>query len=174
MSKSEYREFVMKLITDSLGSDLTSEQIEDLERGIFNASLSKAKTYGIRRHWENPEYCEVYKTIARRTLGNLIPTTYIQNPRLLERLKEGELIPHDIPFLSEKEMFPENWETLSAAQMKRETAALEGSKEEGCDLFKCRKCGKSRTRYWEMQTRSADEPMTIFIHCLNCGKEWRQ
>jgi transcription elongation factor S-II len=72
------------------------------------------------------------------------------------------------------ELYPENWQEIAAEQMKRETAALEGSKEEGCDLFKCRRCGKSRTRYWEMQTRSADEPMTIFITCLNCGKKWRQ
>lgn len=27
--------------------------------------------------------------------------------------------------------------------------------------FKCGKCGQNRTRYYQMQTRSADEPMTV-------------
>lgn len=27
--------------------------------------------------------------------------------------------------------------------------------------FKCGKCGQSKTRYYQMQTRSADEPMTV-------------
>lgn len=29
------------------------------------------------------------------------------------------------------------------------------------DAFKCGKCGQHKTRYYQMQTRSADEPMTV-------------
>ena len=31
------------------------------------------------------------------------------------------------------------------------------------NLFKCHKCGSRETSYYEVQTRSADEPMTQFI-----------
>lgn len=168
------REQVAEIIETRLGDELTEEQRLDLERGIFNASLAEASRRGIRRHWENPDFVETYKVVARRAVSNLDPAAYVDNRRLLERLKEGEFAPHDVPFMSAMELFPDNWQKLAEEQLKRETAALEGSKEEGCDLFKCRRCGKSRTRYWEMQTRSADEPMTVFIRCLNCGKEWRQ
>ena len=40
-------------------------------------------------------------------------------------------------------------------------------------VYKCRKCGGSKTTQFEMQTRSADEPMTLFIHCLDCGNQWK-
>ena len=40
-------------------------------------------------------------------------------------------------------------------------------------VYKCRKCGGRKTRQNEMQTRSADEPMTIFIHCVTCGNSWK-
>jgi transcription elongation factor S-II len=40
-------------------------------------------------------------------------------------------------------------------------------------LYKCRKCGGNKTTQFEMQTRSADEPMTIFINCVDCGNSWR-
>jgi transcription elongation factor S-II len=76
--------------------------------------------------------------------------------------------------MESRELFPESWQDLADEQLKRETTMLEGSSEVGSDMFKCKRCGKAKTRYWEMQTRSADEPMTIFIRCLNCGKEWRQ
>ena len=40
-------------------------------------------------------------------------------------------------------------------------------------LYKFFKCGGKKTTQHEMQTRSADEPMTIFIHCVTCGNRWK-
>jgi len=168
------RNHVSKIITARLSSMIDEDICEDLEKGIFNASLEEAKRRGVRQHWENPEFKNIYKIISRKTLANLDPSVYIGNTRLIKRLQEGEFSAHQIPCMDARELFPENWQELADEQLKRETTMLEGSSEVGSDMFKCRKCGKSKTRYWEMQTRSADEPMTIFIRCLNCGKEWRQ
>lgn len=154
--------------------DLDSANQQDLERGIYNAALQEAKKRGVRCHWENLDFVEIYKGIARRSLVNLNPSLYIGNARLLERLRDGEFPAHQVPFMTARELYPEHWQTLADEQLKRETTMLDGNPEEGSDMFKCKRCGKARTRYWEMQTRSADEPMTIFIRCLNCGKEWRQ
>jgi transcription elongation factor S-II len=41
-------------------------------------------------------------------------------------------------------------------------------------VYKCSKCGEKRTTQHEMQTRSADEPMTLFIRCVNCGNRWKK
>ncbi|KAJ3160005.1 RNA polymerase II elongation factor [Geranomyces michiganensis] len=41
------------------------------------------------------------------------------------------------------------------------------------DWFQCSKCKMRKTKYYQMQTRSADEPMTTFVTCVNCGKKWR-
>uniref|UniRef100_T1IXA7 DNA-directed RNA polymerase subunit n=1 Tax=Strigamia maritima TaxID=126957 RepID=T1IXA7_STRMM len=37
----------------------------------------------------------------------------------------------------------------------------------------CPKCSHTRAAFFQMQTRSADEPMTIFYKCLGCGNTWR-
>jgi DNA-directed RNA polymerase subunit M/transcription elongation factor TFIIS len=166
------RQQVQGLIKSQL--DLSETDQVDLDRGIYNATIQESKKRGIRCHWENPDFIEVYKGISRRCLINLNPKQYVGNGRLLDRLKDGEFPAHQVPFMSAREMYPEHWQQLADEQLKRETTMLDGNPEEGSDMFKCKKCGKSRTRYWEMQTRSADEPMTIFIRCLNCGKEWRQ
>ena len=42
------------------------------------------------------------------------------------------------------------------------------------DNYKCSKCGSRKCSYYELQTRSADEPMTQFINCLNCNNRWKQ
>jgi DNA-directed RNA polymerase subunit M/transcription elongation factor TFIIS len=168
------RDRVTAILTERLCSSLSAEQITDLERGIYNASLKEAGERGVRRHWENPQFVQIYKIIARRCASNLDPNAYVHNKRLLQRLADGEFPPHQIPFMSHRDLYPENWQELADVQLKRETTMLAGDQGEGCDMFKCNRCGKSKTRYWEMQTRSADEPMTIFIRCLNCGKEWRK
>lgn len=47
---------------------------------------------------------------------------------------------------------------------------VEGTK---TDLLKCGKCGKRNCAYNQIQTRSADEPMTTFVLCNECGNRWK-
>jgi len=39
--------------------------------------------------------------------------------------------------------------------------------------FQCSKCKKKMVSYSQAQTRSADEPMTTFCECMNCGNRWK-
>jgi DNA-directed RNA polymerase subunit M/transcription elongation factor TFIIS len=41
-------------------------------------------------------------------------------------------------------------------------------------LYTCGKCRSQRTVFSTAQTRSGDEPMTVFIECVDCGKTWKQ
>lgn len=38
----------------------------------------------------------------------------------------------------------------------------------------CDKCGHETAAFYEMQTRSADEPMTTFYRCLRCKNTWKE
>lgn len=40
-------------------------------------------------------------------------------------------------------------------------------------MFTCGKCKGTQTTYFQMQTRSSDEPMTTFARCLTCGNRWK-
>jgi transcription elongation factor S-II len=71
-------------------------------------------------------------------------------------------------------MFYSKWREQIITQQNIEKRQLEGNKSMATDQFLCSRCHKRECTYYEMQTRSADEPMTIFINCLNCGKKWRQ
>jgi transcription elongation factor S-II len=39
--------------------------------------------------------------------------------------------------------------------------------------YTCRKCKSKKTTYYQMQTRSADEPLTTFVTCLSCNNRWK-
>jgi transcription elongation factor S-II len=149
-------------------------QIRELERAIFETTFSNAQRNYIPLNWRSPIFCETYRQTLRMVFSNIHPKSPVNNPRLLHRIKEGEFALSDLPALTSYEMYPENWFTLKDKLLQREQKILEGNKSRATDQFKCRRCHKRECTYYELQTRSADEPMTIFITCLNCGKEWRQ
>ena len=167
------RERVRHLIKSNC-VELNANDQTDLERGIFNCTIEDAKKRGTHPVWENPEFQSLYAIHARRVLSNLDKRSYIQNSRLLERLREGEFMPHDIPAMTYAELYPEKWSGLIESAIKRETKMLEVDVSMATDMFRCSRCGKRQCTFYEMQTRSADEPMTQFIRCVNCGKQWRQ
>ncbi|KAI9549625.1 unmed protein product [Daphnia sinensis] len=41
------------------------------------------------------------------------------------------------------------------------------------DAFQCYKCKSRKCLYTQVQTRSADEPMTTRVKCLHCGHGWK-
>jgi DNA-directed RNA polymerase subunit M/transcription elongation factor TFIIS len=153
---------------------LSEYERTDLERGLYNFTIDDAKTRAVHAVWENPEFTQLYLIHARRVIANLDPASYIGNGRLLERFRENEFKAHDIPYMTYSDLFPEKWGGMIELAIKREAKMLEVDKSMATDMFKCSRCGKRQCTYYEMQTRSADEPMTQFIRCLNCGKQWRQ
>jgi DNA-directed RNA polymerase subunit M/transcription elongation factor TFIIS len=157
-----------------LADSFSSDDIRALEKSIFDASYQSAQRQYIARNWKSKVFCEVYKQMVRSIISNIHPQSPVGNTRLLLRVKEGEFPLSAIPFMSAYDMFPEKWFALKDKLLQREQKILEGNKSRATDQFKCRRCHKSECTYYELQTRSADEPMTIFITCLNCGKEWRQ
>ncbi len=40
--------------------------------------------------------------------------------------------------------------------------------------IKCPKCPNEEAMFVEIQTRSADEPMTIFYQCTKCKANWKE
>ena len=107
-------------------------------------------------------------------LKNNQPNSYIQNNQLLKNIKDGSIEPEKVGSLSVYDVFPDNWKELLNIKSKRDKIKYELKPEAMTNLFKCRKCGSRETSYYEVQTRSADEPMTQFITCLSCSNRWRQ
>ena len=97
-----------------------------------------------------------------------------QNKGFLKKLKDGSILADNIGTLSVYDIYPDNWKELLNAKSKRDKIKYELKPEAMTNLFKCHKCGSRETSYYEVQTRSADEPMTQFITCLKCENRWKQ
>jgi DNA-directed RNA polymerase subunit M/transcription elongation factor TFIIS len=165
---------VVTAIKTLLKDSLTESQHLELEHYIYNHSLEVAKKKHIHLSWNQPLYVQIYLSIARSVVGNLHPTSYIQNKTLFSRFKSGEITLEEITTFHFNDLYPELWKDLSVRQFEREKRLLEGNKSMATDQFFCKRCKKRECTYYELQTRSADEPMTLFIQCVNCGKQWRQ
>ncbi len=157
-------------------ASLTKEQINEFENEIYQATLEDAKKKHIFAHWDNKLFEEIYIQRQLKLFSNLHPSSPVGNKGLLERLRHKGIPLNTLARMSDIDLYPENWERLRELQDIREQKWLEGNTSRKTDQFKCGRCGGRECTYYELQTRSADEPMTIFITCLNkdCGKKWRQ
>lgn len=152
---------------------LPVSHVKDLEVGVFNWCIDQCDVIKTPKNWKNPRFVTLYKDKARSVLVNLMPESYVGNARLSVRLTEKEFAPHDIPFMKPQNVYPERWAVILDAKMKRDMHVFEEKPKAMTNEFKCRKCKSRNCIYQELQVRSADEPMTLFITCLNCGEKWR-
>jgi transcription elongation factor S-II len=167
------RDRIRSIISLKLAMLCAADQVE-LEKRILGSTIETCRIQHCWRRWENPEFQAHYQVIARRTITNLDPTSYVKNAGLVAAVLSKTIPIQEVPFLPMTELFPDMWKAMMEQQVKQEIRALEGDKDMSSNMFKCKGCGKSQTTYYELQTRSADEPMTIFIRCIPCGKQWRQ
>ena len=141
-----------------------------IEKGIFNQTIKRCKKNYIERKWTNPKFKHVYKMIYLKVLGNL--TKFKNKIELNERIDKGILKYEDLAALTKEQLAPTKWAEVKLERQKEimkkrdEIENLKGA-------FECGKCKTMKTTYTQVQTRSADEPMTTFVDCLNCGNRWR-
>lgn len=120
--------------------------------------------------WANPAFRYRY---TARVWG--LEHTLREAPGVLDRVRAGSLAPRTLVGMSPSEVWPERWEAAYAAvaakQLRREATVDAASAPDGA--YTCGRCKSAKTVYTSMQIRSADEPMTTFVRCLNCGKSWK-
>jgi len=146
----------------------------NIEIGIYNYSIKKSRENHVTRKWDNIEFKNIYMNKVRSIYTNLKKDSYVMNNELLDKLKSGEIKSYDLAYLKNHEIFTEFWKNKIDEKMKRDQLLYEMKPESMTDLFKCGKCKKRECSYYEVQTRSADEPMTVFVSCLNCKNRWKQ
>jgi len=170
----KHREQTYSILKTLVSEHCDDDDILKLEMGIYNATLEDAKRRLVPLTWEHETFRWIYHMIAKRTIGNFQPDSYVKNESLIERWKEGEFSLDSLGKWSPYELKPSHWKDLKDQQFRREQRILEGNLSMATDRFRCSQCKKKMCSYYELQTRSADEPITIFIRCLNCGKQWKQ
>jgi transcription elongation factor S-II len=121
------------------------------------------------KKWENSYFVRLYVDHLRSIYFNLKN----EENDLLSQLKSGELLPETVAFMTHQEFCPNKWEHLIEKKRKRDLHKFTNNIESSTDMFTCKKCHSKKCTYFELQTRSADEPSTIFITCLDCGKRWK-
>ena len=160
---------------NGLFANLLSEQeVCELERCIYNMAIRTAMRRHIGRTWSYNPFVEMYVMETKHITANLHPDAYVRNTELFAKYKAGEVSFKEISEMDSYQLFEERWKDSFLQQQIREKRQLEGNMSMATDRFLCKRCGKRQCTYYELQTRSADEPMTVFITCLNCGKHWRQ
>jgi transcription elongation factor S-II len=113
-----------------------------------------------------------YKNKVRSLALNLKNKT---NPGLRESVVSGELAVEKLCKMSVDAMASEEAQARDRKLAEEALFKARGaeSAQAETDMFKCGKCGGRKCTYFQMQTRSADEPMTTFVTCVGCGNHWK-
>ena len=141
-----------------------------IEQGIFEYSI----IYNYKKSYADNIASCIYNDKKIELIENLNQESSIKNTYLLleilnkksDHIKDYRLL----AFMSPSELFPEKWEYIikknELRQYKKEHIAA-------TDMYKCSKCKERKCKVTQMQTRSADEPMTTFVTCLVCGHTFK-
>jgi transcription elongation factor S-II len=167
----ELRSKVVVKLNSLLDNDTISRRIE---KSIYNYIIQISKKKKIPRKWNNKIFRNLYLSKIRSIYSNIDENSYIKNKEFKNKILTNKIDPNNIGKLSVYDIYPEIWKELFDNKIKRDKLKYDIKPEAMTDVFKCRKCNSRSCSYYEVQTRSADEPMTQFINCLDCGNRWRQ
>ena len=165
------------MIVDKLNYYINNKKMSlNLEKGIFNYSIEKSDNLKIIKKWDNFKFVNIYLQKLKMILYNLNDTN------VLNRLKKKEFKPHELAFLNHQKLRPELWEKLIYDKKTKDEHKFKPNIEASTDELICFRCKSkglpkeeyTKCTYYQLQTRSADEPMTTFATCINCGNRWKQ
>lgn len=154
---------VYRTTTIDVLNQKNSTHPSEVEISAFNRAIDSCYKRGTPASWDNPRFCEAYKSAALYVICNV--------DDINRRIAEGGIEPRKAASASPCELSPSKWSEMVDVQRKRNEAR--GCRPEATtEQFRCRKCKGRNCTYYELQTRSADEPTTIFVTCVDCNSRW--
>jgi len=144
---------------------------EIMEKSIYNTTIKEARAKLIERSWSSQQFKWLYKKNYMKVYGNIKLNKNADF--VLGKIKYGLWEPQNILSMKPQLLYPDLWEELLLKNAKKLSMIGKEMNQQGTDIFRCGKCKKNNCTYFQMQTRSADEPMTTFVTCLECGKRWK-
>lgn len=146
------------------------EKSTEIERGCFNAVIEACKNdTSIIRNWARPAFRDMYSdriytlAISIDSTSSIVKSGFNDVVELLKHNPQLETLGR----LSVAELLPRAYKAETDAVAIR---AMQGVKEKVSNLFRCPNCKMNECTYRQVQTRSLDEPATIFCTCLKCGQ----
>ncbi len=156
-----------RLKTVGMSSNDYKRLASNLEKGIYNSSISDADKKNIVKKWDNEYFIHIYIDKLRSVYTNL------DSEYLIDSVNTKKIKIHEIAFMTHQEMRPYKWKKLIDDKKIRDENKYTPKIEASTDNFTCWKCKSKKCTYYQLQTRAADEPMTTFVTCLSCGQRWR-
>ncbi|KAK9806077.1 hypothetical protein WJX72_000295 [[Myrmecia] bisecta] len=146
---------------------MAAADVENPDAGAVAAEVETAM------YFQNGGVNAKYKAKYRSLSFNLKAA---ENPDLRRRVLCREISAQDLMELPPEELASDSRKEENAKI--REHAMWEAErgqnlKKATTDAFQCGKCKQWKCIYFQMQTRSADEPMTTFVTCVNCQNRWK-
>lgn len=147
------------------GSTEPMKMILDLAKRIEAAAINLPSAKGNSNS-------ATYKEKMRSLYQNLKNKS---NPQLRRRILAGEISPDRFVTMSHEEMKSKEQreEDRKIAKENMDKAMVAQEEKSVSTSLECGKCHQKKVSYSQAQTRSADEPMTTFCECLNCGNRWK-
>jgi transcription elongation factor S-II len=131
----------------------------EIEQAILNRCISEAQKWFIDIDWENPVFKEMYRCRAIQ----LYRYKDLANTMTVQEFVETNAVDQN----------PRRWREIMEQTIEKEKAMYNREKTASIYLH-CSSCKrKTQCDYYQLQTRSADEPMTTFVTCLECHKKWK-
>jgi transcription elongation factor S-II len=141
----------------------------NMEKSIYNWAVRRSNVLSDQPSWKSETFSTRYKLRYSSIIYNLKESETFRNEVL-----SGTIQSRSIADMASTGMQPEGIHATAIQKRKDwHQKILSATKVEFEGMFTCNKCKSKKTTYFQMQTRSADEPMTTFVTCLNCEKRWR-
>ena len=140
---------------------------ENLEKGIYNYTLDICEQRNLIKKWSNDYFIIIYIQKVKAILYNL------ENKDLFNKLVNKDIRAHELAYMTHQEMRPDLWDELIELKKIKDENKFSPKIEASTDDFKCGKCKSKKCTFYQLQTRSADEPMTTFVTCIDCGNRWK-
>lgn len=171
--------FVECTIRDKVVSNFSELMKEDLATELERSILQVVADQGVKENidvdWNNRVFWNLYRSRCMSFYENLKGTSsYVGNrENWLEKLINGEVTPKSLAEMSAVDLCPARWKASIEKIIEAEKKLY--SKDQSAAIFMwCSGCKKkTKCDYYQMQTRSADEPMTTFVTCLECDRKWK-